>query len=86
MPTYFNLSARMNDLPPIAGREPFILECNGRFCVMHDKPGGGRLFLNAAGEWFRPDCGEDRILRFKRRAEAEAFVVKCSGREGVRCD
>lgn len=76
----------MIELPLIDGREPFILECNGRFCVMFDAGRGPRLFLNAAGEWCRPSMDEDQIRRFKSRKEAETFAVKCSGREPVRAD
>jgi hypothetical protein len=76
----------VTDLPLIDGRQPFILECNSRFCVIYDEIPGPRWFLNAAGEWDRNDNGDTRLYQFKSRAEAEAFVVKCSGREGVRCD
>ncbi len=76
----------MIDLPLINGRQPFILECNRRFCVIYDEASGPRLFLYADGEWRRPEAGVDDIHRFKSREAAEAFVMKHGAREGVRCD
>lgn len=63
------------NLPLIDGRQPFILECNGRFSVItYDV--NPPLFLNAAGEWHQPNCDGDTIHRLKSRQEAEAFVME----------
>lgn len=70
----------MTELPLIDGSVPFILECNGRSCVMHDTGSGPRLFLSADGKWRRPESGVDDLHRFKSREEAEAFVRECAAK------